>query len=200
MNENGYQINDQTKAHFITATVVDWVDVFSRKVYKDIVIESLDFCIKNKGMILYGYVIMTNHIHMVVQSENGKLSDLLRDFKKFTARKILDTIENEPESRKDWMLKRFEFACRSHSRNENYQFWQYGNHPEEVFTEKFLWQKLDYIHLNPVQAGIVEKASHYLYSSASIYVNGNGLLEIHKADNPVINVLNPRLFNNGFIW
>ncbi len=200
MNENGYQINDQTKAHFITATVVDWVDVFSRKIYKDIVIESLDFCIKNKGMNLYGYVIMTNHIHMVVQSENGKLSDLIRDFKKFTARTILDTIESEPESRKDWMLKRFEFACRSHSRNEKYQFWQYGNHPEEVFTEKFLWQKLDYIHLNPVRAGIVEKASHYLYSSASNYVNGNGLLEIHKAENPVIDVLNSRFFNNGFSW
>lgn len=200
MNENGYQINNQTKAHFITATVVDWVDVFSRKIYKDIVIESLDFCIKNKGMILYGYIIMTNHIHLVVQSENGKLSDLLRDFKKFTARKILDTIENETESRKDWMLKRFEFACRSHSRNDKYQFWQYGNHPEEVFTEKFLWQKLDYIHLNPVRAGIVEKASHYLYSSACNYVNGNGLLEILKAENPVIDVLNPRLFNNGFSW
>ena len=200
MNENGYKINDQTKAHFISATVVDWVDVFSRKIYKDIVIESLDFCIKNKGMNLYGYVIMTNHIHMVVQSENGKLSDLIRDFKKFTARTILDTIESEPESRKDWMLKRFEFACRSHSRNEKYQFWQYGNHPEEVFTEKFLWQKLDYIHLNPVRAGIVEKASHYLYSSASNYVNGSGILQIQKADNPVIDVLNPILFNNGFSW
>ncbi len=200
MNENGYKINDQTKAHFISATVVDWVDVFSRKIYKDIVIESLDFCIKNKGMNLYGYVIMTNHIHMVVQSEKGKLSDLLRDFKKFTARNILDSIESEPESRKDWMLKRFEFACRSHSRNEKYQFWQYGNHPEEVFTEKFLWQKLDYIHLNPVRAGIVEKASHYLYSSASNYVNGSGILQIQKADNPVIDVLNPKLFNNGFCW
>ena len=200
MNENGYQINDQTKAHFITATVVDWVDVFSRKIYKDIVIESLDFCIKNKGMILYGFVIMTNHIHMVVQSETGKLSDLIRDFKKFTARNILDTIESEPESRKDWMLKRFEFACRSHSRNEKYQFWQYGNHPEEIFTEKFLWQKLDYIHLNPVRAEIVDKASHYLHSSASNYINGIGLLEIQKADNPIIDVLNPRLFNNGFSW
>ncbi len=98
------------------------------------------------------------------------------------------------------MLKRFEFACRSHSRNEKYQFWQYGNHPEEAYTEKFLWQKLDYIHLNPVRAGIVKKASHYLHSSASNYVNGTGLLEIQKADNPIIDVLNSRLFNNGFSW
>lgn len=200
MQENGYKINDQTKAHFITATVVDWVDVFSRKAYRDIVIESLDFCIKNKGMILYGYVIMSNHIHLIVQSNEGKLSDLLRDFKKFTAKSILQTIENQPESRRDWMLKRFEFACKSHARNEKYQFWQYGNHPEEIYTEKFLWQKLDYIHLNPVRAGIVEKASHYLYSSASNYVDGKGLLQIEIAQNPVIDVLNPNAFANGLSW
>ena len=200
MNENGYQIQDQSKAHFITATVVDWVDVFSRKNYRDIIIESLDYCIKNKGMILYGYVIMTNHIHLIIQSENGTLSDLIRDFKKFTAKTILEAIATEPESRKDWMLKRFEFACKSHSRNEKYQFWKYGSHPEEIFTEKFLWQKLDYIHLNPVRVGFVEVASHYLYSSASNYVNGNGILKIEIADNPVVDVLNSRLFQNGLSW
>lgn len=200
MQENGCKINDQTKAHFITATVVDWVDVFSGKAYRNIVIASLSFCIKNKGMILYGYVIMSNHIHLIVQSNEGKLSDLIRDFKKFTAKSILETIENEPESRRDWMLKRFEFACKSHSRNEKYQFWQYGNHPEEIYTEKFLWQKLDYIHLNPVRAGIVEKASHYLYSSASNYVYGKGLLKIEIAQNPVIDVLNSNAFANGLSW
>lgn len=200
MQENGYNINDQTKAHFITSTVIDWVDVFSRKVYRDIVIESLDFCIQNKGMILYGYVIMSNHIHLIVQSKDGKLSDLIRDFKKFTAKRILERIENEPESRRNWMLKRFEFACKSHSRNEKYQFWQYGNHPEEIYTEKFLWQKLDYIHLNPVRAGIVDKASHYLYSSASNYVDGKGLLEVEIVQNPVIDVLKPNAFVNGLSW
>jgi REP element-mobilizing transposase RayT len=200
MEENGYKINDQTKVHFITATVVDWVDVFSRKSYRDIVIESLNFCIKNKGMILFGYVIMSNHIHLIVQSNEGKLSDLVRDFKKFTAKSILQTIENDSESRRDWMLKRFEFACKSHSRNEKYQFWQYGSHPEEIYTEKFLWQKLDYIHLNPVRSGIVEKASHYLYSSASNYVDGKGLLKIEIAQNPVIDVLNPNAFANGLRW
>ena len=200
MNENGYQIQDQSKIHFITATVVDWVDVFSRKRYRDIVIESLDYCIKNKGMLLYGYVIMTNHIHIVVQSEEAKLSDLIRDFKKFTAKNILNSIESEPESRRDWLLKRFEFACKSHSRNEKYQFWRYGSHAEEIYTDKFLWQKLDYIHLNPIRAGIVEKAAHYLYSSASNYVDGKGILEIQIADNPVIDVLNLTSFYNGFSW
>ena len=127
----------------------------------------------------------------VLQSSEGNLSDLIRDFKKFIAAKVLEKIQIEPESRRDWMLERFKLATESHSRNKNYQFWQYGNHPEEIYTNKFMWSKLDYIHLNPVRAGIVEKASHYVYSSASNYVNDTGLLKIEKADNPVVDVLNP---------
>lgn len=200
MSKEGYIIRDQSKPHFITATVVDWVDVFTRKTYKDSVIESLDFCIKNKGMILYGYVIMSNHIHLIIQSENDKLSDLIRDFKKFTSKTILNKIENDVESRADWMLKRFEFACKSHTRNDKYQFWQYGSHAEEIFSEKFMWSKLDYIHLNPVRSGLVSKASHYLYSSASNYVNNQGLLPITKVDNPIIDVLKPSSLFNNDIW
>lgn len=198
--KEGYVIRDQSKPHFITATVVDWVDVFSRKNYKDCIIESLNFCIKNKGMILFGFVIMSNHIHLIIQSEDEKLSDLIRDFKKFTAKTILNKIESGPESRADWMLKRFEFACKSHTRNEKYQFWQYGSHPEEIFSEKFMWSKLDYIHMNPIRAGIVFKASNYRYSSASNYVNDEGIIEITKADNPIIDVLKPSSITNNYIW
>jgi REP element-mobilizing transposase RayT len=187
---DGYKIRDQALPHFITATVVDWIDVFTRKSYRDCIIECFDYCMKNKGMILYGYVVMSNHIHMIVQSKEGNLSDLIRDFKKFTAKTILDKIQNEPESRREWMLERFKVATESHSRNKNYQFWQYGNHPEEIYSNKFMWSKLDYIHLNPVRAGIVERASHYIYSSASNYVNDTGLLYIEKADVPIVDVLN----------
>jgi REP element-mobilizing transposase RayT len=194
--KEGYVIRDQTLPHFITATVVDWIDVFTRKTYRDTVIECLDYCIEHKGMVLYGYVIMSNHIHLIVQSSDGKLSDLIRDFKKFIATKILEKIQIEPESRREWMLERFKLATESHSRNKNYQFWQYGSHPEEIYTNKFMWSKLDYIHLNPIRAGIVEKASQYIYSSASNYVNDTGLLKIEKADNPIVDVLNPNAFNN----
>ena len=188
--KEGYIIRDQSKAHFITMTVVDWIDVFSRKTYRDIVVDSFNYCIKNKGMILYGYVIMTNHIHMIMQSEDEKLSDLVRDFKKFTAKTILDTIQVENESRKEWMLERFKKATETHKRNKNFQFWQLNNHPVEVYSDEFLWTKLDYIHLNPVRAGFVEKASHYIYSSAQNYINGKGLVHVHLASNPVINVHN----------
>ncbi|MGG7036547.1 MAG: REP-associated tyrosine transposase [Flavobacterium sp.] len=187
---DGYKIRDQALPHFITCTIVDWIDVFSRKSYRDSVIECLDFCIKNKGMVVYGYVIMSNHIHMIVQSSEGNLSDLIRDFKKFTAKTILEKIQTEPESRREWMLERFRLATETHTRNKNYQFWQYGNHPEEIYSNKFMWSKLDYIHLNPIRAGIVEKASQYIYSSANNYVNDTGLVFIEKADNPTVDVLN----------
>ncbi|MDX6187724.1 transposase [Flavobacterium sp. Fl-318] len=196
--KEGYIIRDQTLPHFITPTVVDWIDVFTCQSYRDIVIESLDYCIANKGMILYGYVIMSNHIHMIVQSEEGKLSDLIRDFKKYTAKKILESIQDNPESRREWILERFKLAAKKHTRNKMYQFWQYGNHAEEIYTNKFMWSKLDYIHLNPVRAGYVNKASDYVYSSASNYTNDSGLLTIEKADNPVIDVLNLKsVFRNS---
>ncbi|MEZ4801221.1 MAG: transposase [Gelidibacter sp.] len=196
---DGYKIRDQSIPHFITATVVDWVDVFSRKAYRDCVVDSFKYCINKKGMVVYGYVIMSNHIHMIVQATDGNLSDLLRDFKKFTAKTILDKIQSEPESRREWMLQRFELASTTHSRNMHYQFWQYGNHPEEIYSNAFMWSKLDYIHLNPVRAGIVEKASQYIYSSATNYVTDTGLVPILKADNPIVNVLhvsNVQKYNN----
>ena len=188
--KEGYVIRDQSLPHFITATVVDWVDVFSRKIYSEIIIECLDYCIKNKGMILYSYVIMSNHIHFIVQSNEGKLSDLLRDFKKFTSKTILEKIQTEPESRREWMLERFKLATESHSRNKNYQFWQYGNHAEEIYSEKFMWTKIDYIHFNPVKAGIVTKPQDYIFSSASNYIDGKGIIDIELVQIPIVNVLN----------
>jgi hypothetical protein len=96
--------------------------------------------------------------------------------------------------RSQWMLERFMIATQSHSRNKKYQFWQYGNHAEEIYSNEFMWSKLDYIHLNPVTSGLVSKASDYIYSSAGNYVNDSGLIIIEKADNPVVDVLNSKSF------
>ncbi len=151
-------------------------------------------------MIVYGYVIMSNHIHIIIQSAQARLSDLIRDFKKYSARDIIRSIQTETESRREWMLERFAKATSRHGRNSNYQFWKYGNHPEEIYTEKFLWSKLDYIHLNPVRSGIVEKASQYRYSSACNYVRGHGLLEVTLVDNPVIEVTQENRFWKSISW
>ncbi len=162
----GYQIVDQFATYYITPTIVDWVDVFSRQVYRDIVLESLKYCIEKKGLLVYGYVIMTNHAHIIVRSENGDLSGIIRDFKKYTAGKILATVANEPESRREWMLHRFSWNASTHTRNANYQVWTHENHAVHVYSKDFFANKLKYTHNNPVRAGWVSYPEEYIYSSA----------------------------------
>jgi REP element-mobilizing transposase RayT len=124
---------------------------------------------------------MSNHVHLVVSAKNNDTSEILRDFKKFTSKEIIKSIgANEQESRREWMLELFKKAGNANSRKNVYQFWRQDNQPKELFSEKFTNQKPDYIHNNPVTAGIVEKSEAYLYSSARDYYYGKqyGLLEI----------------------
>jgi REP element-mobilizing transposase RayT len=123
---------------------------------------------------------MTNHIHLIARSENGDLSGWIRDFKSFTTKNIIDAIQNENESRKEWLLYMFKFFANKTNRNELYKLWTGNNHPEEIRTEAFLQKKLNYIHQNPVRAGWVLNETDYLYSSASNYANGTGLIEIDQ--------------------
>jgi len=180
MSDGGYKIRDQKAIHFVTFAVVEWVDVFSRQEYRDIVIRSIAFCQLKKGLKLHGWVIMTNHLHMLISAaETYTLSEILRDFKKFTAAEILNAIEkNNTESRQKWMLEIFRQAGAQNPRNSIYQFWQQDNRPMECISYEFTKQKLDYIHNNPVAAGIVGAAEHYLYSSAGDYAGIKGLLNI----------------------
>jgi putative transposase len=157
------------------------VDVFTRKEYKDILLYSIRYCQKEKGLKLYGWCIMSNHVHLMAAAKNEDLSNILRDFKKFTCKQIIKAIvQNRRESRKEWMLKVFKEQGEMNSRNKDYQFWRQDNHPKECYSPKFSLQKLNYIHNNPIEAGLVDKAEEYVYSSARDYHFGNnvGLLEV----------------------
>jgi putative transposase len=174
-----YKINNIEGIYFVTLTVVDWVDVFTRKEHKERIIESLKFCQQNKGLDIYAWCLMSNHLHMIISARSGfNLSDILRDFKKFTSKQIVKAIQEEPESRRDWMLYRFEFAGKFLKRIKEYKFWQDGNMAKELITNEFIQQKLDYIHFNPVEALIVSEPEHYLFSSASNYAGGGGLIDV----------------------
>lgn len=174
----GYKIRDQSSTHFLTFTVEGWIDIFSRKRYRDIIMESLKYCIENKGLKLGAYVIMSNHIHFIWTATNNNLSDIIRDFKTFTSKAILKSIQEEPESRKQWLLYMFQFFANRTSKNDVFKLWTNNNHPEAIYSQDFLLTKLNYIHQNPVRAGIVEEAEHYIYSSASNYASGKGIIEI----------------------
>ena len=176
---DSYQIKDQGGTYFITCQVVGWVDVFSRQTYRDIIISSLKFYMAEKDLIVYAYVIMTNHVHLILRSKSERLSDTVRDFKRFTSNQILKRIdENHSESRKDWMNIVFEYHARFNKRVKDKQFWTHENHAVELNNNEMMDSKLNYIHENPVRAGWVERAEDYLYSSARNYAGLYNLLEI----------------------
>jgi len=156
-----YKVYDQQAMYYITCTVHQWVDVFTRKIYVDILINSLKYCQKEKGLEIYAWVIMSNHCHLIVRSKKNNLSDIIRDFKKFTAKEIISCVENNlQESRKDWLLWLLK-------KDEHIWFWKDGYHAKEVLTKEFFMQKMNYIHLNPVRAGLVEKEEEYVWSSCA---------------------------------
>ncbi|WAC40110.1 REP-associated tyrosine transposase [Pedobacter sp. SL55] len=177
-----YKFSNPEGLYFVTFAVVGWIDVFTRVVYKDILIEIFAYCIKEKGLRIHSYVIMSNHVHMIISANVGsRLAHIMRDMKKYAAYRILKEIRaNIVESRRDWMLFLFAKAGKGNSNNTHYQFWQHDNHPIELdlHNTRVLQQKLAYIHQNPVKAGLVSMASSYIYSSAIDYEGGRGVLKI----------------------
>ena len=163
---------DQQYAYFVTWTLVDWLQLFDKDPYRQIVLDSLSFLRSEKRTQLNAFVIMSSHVHAVLWPEMGvNLSDVTRDFKRFTSRKISREAElrNETEILKIFMNSRRENRAQDVSR---YQVWQEGSHPEAIFTETFARQKIDYIHMNPVRAGLVKTANEWIYSSARAYLLG----------------------------
>lgn len=165
--------------YFLTMTVVDWVDVFTRPGYRHVIVEALRYCQQHKGLELYAWCLMSNHLHLMAGAAPEKnLSDILRDFKRYTSKAITTAIQRDPESRRQWMLHRFAYNARTDAKSEIYKFWQEGNEAKELITRDFTLQKLHYLHQNPVRAELVSEAEHYLYSSASNYAEQGGLLDV----------------------
>jgi REP element-mobilizing transposase RayT len=174
-----YKVKDTDKAHFITITVVEWIDLFTRYNHRNTVINSLSYCQKYKGLEIYAYVIMPSHIHLLCRSDEGfRLSDIIRDFKKFSSKKLIENIFDEPESRREWLLEHFKKACLHLKKDLNFKVWQDGYHGEEVSSNKFIYQKLNYIHQNPVIERLVEKPEEYIYSSAKNYADLDSVLDV----------------------
>ena len=153
---------------FVTLTTVGWIDVFTRKIYNDELIKNLNYCIEKKGLKIFSFCIMPSHLHMIAKSENGLLGDVLRDFKSFTAKELIKKFATESqESRREWLLYVLEYFGKRKKHNDKYAFWQQNNHPFDLFTNKMIDQKVDYIHNNPVEAGYVNEPQNYIYSSAN---------------------------------
>ncbi len=176
-----YKFHNKEGLYFVSFATVNWVDVFVRQVYFNVLVESIIYCRANKGMQLYAYCFMPSHVHLIFRSANGNPAELIRDFKRYTSRKMIKTIKNNSqESRREWLLKKFEEAAIAKSNVSKYQFWQHHNKPIELWSEKVIKQKMEYIHNNPIQSGFVTEPIQWKYSSARNFQDDHTILRIDE--------------------
>jgi REP element-mobilizing transposase RayT len=172
-----YTIREPGGLYFITCTVVQWIPLFTRKPYFDILIDSLRFCRQHKGLKIYAYVILDNHMHLVVAGD--KLTDIIRDFKSYTAKLLIARLGQD---QKTWVLNQLQYYKQANKTRSDYQVWQEGFHPQQIVSEEMLHQKIDYLHHNPVRIGVVAQPEDWVYSSARDYAGGKGLIELDALD------------------
>ena len=174
-----YKFHYPKAAYFVSFSTVYWIDVFTRQRYFDIMVSSVNYCRKEKGMILFAYCFMPSHVHLIFSSTKNEPGALLRDFKRFTSVKVVEAIRKNPkESRKEWLIAHFKKAAKSKSNVQLYQFWQHHNQPMALWSASVIRQKRDYVHRNPVEAGFVNKPADWKYSSARNYLGDQSVMEI----------------------
>ncbi|MCC7231687.1 MAG: transposase [Bacteroidia bacterium] len=193
----GYHYNIyKDKTYFMTMTVVEWIDLFTRITQKQLIVDSLKYCQENKGLNIFGWCLMPSHMHLIANTKIPfDLDDVVRDFKRHTSKYAILLIQNEPESRREWLLDKFAHAGKTHPKNKGYEVWKDKNHAIELYSEKVTWQKLKYIHQNPVIDKIVYNEQDYLFSSARNYYGLPNVLEIDCLISPVITSSSRNFFN-----
>ena len=176
-----YKFHNPEGLYFISFATVYWLDVFTRAEYFDEVVNSIKFCQQKKGMEVFAWCIMTNHVHLLFRAKENNPTELLRSLKTFTSNRLAKLVEeNVQESRKEWMIWMMERAANQSSNVKHKQFWRQDNKPIELWSEKVVYEKVDYIHLNPVVAGFVTEPEHWKYSSAIDFAGGKGLLTLDE--------------------
>ncbi|GAB5539115.1 MAG: transposase [Salibacteraceae bacterium] len=164
-----YKVIDSTVATFITITIIDWVDLFIRPIYSEILDDALNHCITRKGLRVHAYVYMTSHIHLIASSTENELNDIIRDFKKHTSKEMIAAIKDNPESRREWLLNKFSYAANRINRGVNFKVWKDGFHPVILDTPEKLEQRIKYVHENPMELQLVEHYRHWTNSSYLAY-------------------------------
>jgi REP element-mobilizing transposase RayT len=173
MARTRYKIYNDQQPHFLTMTVVEWMPLFTYRDIVSLLLESLRFVQRDRGVVLYAYVIMEHHLHMIASAP--ELHKTIKEFKSFTARNIIDFLEARNSIP---LLEKLRRAKLHHKKESDYQLWQAGSHPQEIYSEEMLVQKVEYLHNNPVRRGYVDEPKHWRYSSARNYEGIEGLLAV----------------------
>lgn len=173
MSRSRYRIFESEYPYFLTCTIVGWLPIFTHPENVEIVLNSWRFLTNNARLTIYGYVIMENHLHFIASSE--RLTKEVADFKSFTARQIIDQMQSRNLHH---ILDQLRMLKAAHKTDREFQLWQEGSHPQQIMNEEMMRQKLEYMHLNPVKRGYVDKAEHWRYSSARDYSGVPGIFPV----------------------
>jgi len=158
----------KTSFYFCTCTVIEWLCIFKEEKYFNVVIDSLNYCRENKGLRLYGLVIMLNHLHMIVSTRNEiLLSDVMRDFKRHTSTKLAELLIADNDKIVLYHLKKA-----AEKQKGIFKVWRDEYHPVALFSQKWFNEKLSYTHYNPVRKGYVLKPEEWKYSTARNWHSG----------------------------
>lgn len=164
------------RIHFVTSTIVDWIPLFTSDKYYAIIINAIKHYQAEKDLKIYAYVFLDNHFHLVLSCED--LTNMMRSLKRFTATRIIKQIK---EDRKSDILEKLKKEKKGYKINSTYQVWQEGFHPKQIISEVMFFQKIEYIHQNPVRKGLVEEVTDWKYSSARYYyLEEEGLIKIER--------------------
>ena len=174
-----YKIFEGDEAYFVTFTIIDWLKVLEADSFKMILIDSIKYCQLNKGLQIYAYCIMPNHIHMIIQSMGGEsVSGILRDMKTHTSKAISTKLEEEKPKGYEEVLAKFVAAGKALKRTKKYKVWQDGNQAKLLYGNRFIIEKLNYIHNNPVENGLCKVPWEYKFSSATNYADKPSLINV----------------------
>ena len=173
MKRNRQLTYDQAFAYFVTTTLSGFVELFTQDKYAQIIIRNLNFYREKFGFKLLAYVVMPHHLHLIIlPSSKGNISEIMRDFKKYTAKEIIQRLEEE---RQFDILDIFHKTVQRYhpTGNRKYQVWEDRFDELALYSDKVFRTKLDYIHNNPVKEGLVDSPSDYPYSSVRNYNSDN---------------------------
>ncbi|RYY69511.1 MAG: transposase [Chitinophagaceae bacterium] len=150
---------------YFTASVRNWLPLLAADKYKNIITDSLRFMVEDKRIGLNAFIVMSNHIHLIWQPLPGHtLSSIQLSFMKFTAQQIKFALAKDNPA----LLEQ----CKVNKTDREYQIWKRKPLSIELSSDKVFLQKLEYIHYNPVKAGICKYPEEYHFSSALFYENG----------------------------
>lgn len=172
MGRDRYHILDPDAPYFLTCTIIQWLALFAQPANAQIVLDSLGFLQRERGLRLYGYVIMENHCHLLAAGPS--LAKSLSSFKSFTAHRIVERMKERRSPGLDllgWYRLR-------HKTDREHQVWQEGSHPVQIEGETMMRQRLEYIHNNPVNRGYVDDPLCWRYSNARNYAGLEGLIQV----------------------